>query len=125
MGTDEAKAIYKNRAASAECVNAHSRNRGLQQFRVRGSSSVATQVMSCLNQCFSEVTQPDVIHGDSSCQRIFVTGDPLSQHSTSAGCELRILRRQGRVLVRWAGQCSLCCGDCADGGSALRLRGLK
>jgi hypothetical protein len=30
MGTDEAKAIYKNRAATAECVNAQSRNRGLQ-----------------------------------------------------------------------------------------------
>ncbi len=36
MGTDEAKAIYRKRAATAECVNAQSRNRGLQQFRVRG-----------------------------------------------------------------------------------------
>jgi transposase len=36
MGTDEAKEIYKNRAATAECVNAQARNRGLQQFRVRG-----------------------------------------------------------------------------------------
>jgi hypothetical protein len=33
MGTDEAKEIYKKRAATAECVNAQSRNRGLQQFR--------------------------------------------------------------------------------------------
>lgn len=40
MGTDEAKAIYKKRAASAECVNAQSRNRGLQQFRVRGLAKV-------------------------------------------------------------------------------------
>jgi len=40
MGTDEAKAIYKRRAATAECVNAHSRNRGLQQFRVRGLAKV-------------------------------------------------------------------------------------
>ena len=40
MGTDEAKAIYKKRAASAECVNAMSRNRGLQQFRVRGLAKV-------------------------------------------------------------------------------------
>jgi hypothetical protein len=29
----EAKEIYKKRAATAECVNAQSRNRGLQQFR--------------------------------------------------------------------------------------------
>jgi transposase len=36
MGTDEAKDIYKERAATAECVNAIARNRGLQQFNVRG-----------------------------------------------------------------------------------------
>lgn len=40
MSTDEAKAIYKRRAATAECVNAHSRNRGLQQFKVRGLAKV-------------------------------------------------------------------------------------
>lgn len=40
MGTDEAKAIYKERAATAECVNAQARNRGLQQFRVRGPDKV-------------------------------------------------------------------------------------
>jgi transposase len=36
MGTDAAKEIYKERAATAECVNAIARNRGLQQFAVRG-----------------------------------------------------------------------------------------
>jgi transposase len=36
MGTAEAKQIYKQRGASAECVNAIARNRGLQQLRVRG-----------------------------------------------------------------------------------------
>jgi transposase len=36
MGTAEAKAIYKERASTIECVNALARNRGLQQFRVRG-----------------------------------------------------------------------------------------
>lgn len=36
MGTDEAKAIYKERAATAECVNAAARNRGLQRILVRG-----------------------------------------------------------------------------------------
>ena len=36
MGTAEAKGIYKERAATAECVNAIARNRNLQQFRVRG-----------------------------------------------------------------------------------------
>ena len=40
MGTDEAKDIYKRRAATAECVNAQSRNRGLQQFKVRGVAKV-------------------------------------------------------------------------------------
>jgi hypothetical protein len=36
MGADEAKEIYKERAATAECVNAAARNRGLRQFLVRG-----------------------------------------------------------------------------------------
>lgn len=38
MGTDAAKQIYKERAASIECTNAHLRNRGLQRFNVRGLS---------------------------------------------------------------------------------------
>jgi transposase len=40
MASDEAKEIYKKRAATAECVNAQARNRGLQQFRVRGLAKV-------------------------------------------------------------------------------------
>ena len=40
MGTGEAKLIYKERAATAECVNALARNRGLQQWRVRGTAKV-------------------------------------------------------------------------------------
>jgi len=36
MATQEAKEIYKQRAATAECVNAQLRNRGLRQFPVRG-----------------------------------------------------------------------------------------
>jgi transposase len=42
MGTDEAKAIYKERASTAECVNALARQRGLQQFPVRGLPKVRT-----------------------------------------------------------------------------------
>ena len=40
MGTQEAKEIYKERAATAECVNAQARNRGLHQFMVRGLEKV-------------------------------------------------------------------------------------
>ncbi len=40
MGTDEAKEIYKERASTAECVNAIARNRGFWQFPVRGSPKV-------------------------------------------------------------------------------------
>jgi hypothetical protein len=40
MGTPEAKEIYKQRASTAECVNAIARNRGLQQFLVRGVEKV-------------------------------------------------------------------------------------
>lgn len=44
MGTAEAKEIYKERAATAECVNAIARNRGLRQFLVRGAGK-ATAVL--------------------------------------------------------------------------------
>jgi transposase len=40
MGTDEAKEIYKERAATAECVNAQARERGLTRLRVRGTTKV-------------------------------------------------------------------------------------
>lgn len=40
MATDEAKAIYRQRASTAECVNALARNRGLQRFLVRGLRKV-------------------------------------------------------------------------------------
>jgi transposase len=36
MATDEAKEIYRERAATAECVNAQARNRGLVRLLVRG-----------------------------------------------------------------------------------------
>jgi transposase len=40
MKTDEAKEIYKERAATAECVNAQARNRGLVRLLVRGVKKV-------------------------------------------------------------------------------------
>jgi transposase len=40
MGTDEAKDIYTERAATAECVNAQARERGLIRLRVRGTPKV-------------------------------------------------------------------------------------
>lgn len=42
MATPEAKEIYKHRAATAECVNALARNRGLQRLLVRGQRKVKT-----------------------------------------------------------------------------------
>ncbi len=45
MATAEAKEIYKDRAATAECVNALARNRGLYQVRVRGSPKVRAVVL--------------------------------------------------------------------------------
>ncbi len=40
MKTDQAKAIYKERAATVECVNAQARNRGLIRLLVRGLEKV-------------------------------------------------------------------------------------
>ena len=45
MGTAQAKEIYKDRASTAECVNAISRNRGLRQFLVRGLAKVRAVVL--------------------------------------------------------------------------------
>jgi transposase len=45
MATPAAKEIYKERASTAECVNAHARNRGLYQFRVRGLVKVKAVVL--------------------------------------------------------------------------------
>lgn len=44
MGKIESKKIYKNRAATSEYVNANARNRGLQQFFVRGISKVTSHM---------------------------------------------------------------------------------
>lgn len=45
MGTGPAKAIYKDRAATAECVNAQARNRGLTRFNVRGLDKVKSVLL--------------------------------------------------------------------------------
>jgi len=45
MNTAEAKEIYKDRAATAECVNAIARNRGLRQLPVRGLSKIRCVVL--------------------------------------------------------------------------------
>jgi hypothetical protein len=42
MGSEAAKAVYKQRAATAECVNAQCRNRGLLRFFVRGIEKART-----------------------------------------------------------------------------------
>jgi transposase len=45
MASDEAKEIYKNRAAVAECVNAQARNRGLIRLLVRGRAKVKSVML--------------------------------------------------------------------------------
>jgi hypothetical protein len=44
MATPEAKELYKQRAATAECVNAQARNRGLLRMPVRGLTKVRSVV---------------------------------------------------------------------------------
>ena len=61
MGTIDAKEIYKQRAATAECVNAQTRNRGLQQLTVRGTEkvkSIATWYAIVQNMARSFALQP-------------------------------------------------------------------
>ena len=63
MGTPEAKAIYKERAATAECVNAQARHRGLTQFLVRGLQKVKAVALWLatahnLARCYSLLPPP-------------------------------------------------------------------
>jgi hypothetical protein len=44
MASDEAAEIYKQRAATAECVNAQARNRGLLRMPVRGLAKMKSVV---------------------------------------------------------------------------------
>jgi len=45
METAEAKEVYKERAATAECVNAHARRYGLRQLMVRGTQKVLSVLL--------------------------------------------------------------------------------
>ena len=45
MATEGAKAIYKERAATAECVNAQGRRYGLRQLLVRGADKVLSVLL--------------------------------------------------------------------------------
>ena len=45
MDSDEAQKIYRERAATAECVNAHARRYGLRQLLVRGSHKVLSVLL--------------------------------------------------------------------------------
>jgi transposase len=45
MGTEDAKTVYKERAATAEGVHAIARNRGLRQFAVRGLEKAKTVLL--------------------------------------------------------------------------------
>lgn len=45
MGTEQAKIVYKERAATAECVNAQARNRALIRLPVRGVAKVKNVVL--------------------------------------------------------------------------------
>ena len=52
MGGDDAKLIYKERAATAECANAQARNRGLTQFLVR-KNRYHRGSLNCAHRCIN------------------------------------------------------------------------
>ena len=45
METEEAKEVYKERAATAECVNARARGYGLRQLTVRGVEKILSVLL--------------------------------------------------------------------------------
>lgn len=60
MGTAEAKATYKMRCQTAEWVNAQARNRGLQQFRVRGQTKC--RIIATLQAIVHNLVQALTLH---------------------------------------------------------------
>ena len=66
MSTEEAKEIYKQRAATVECANALARQRGLRQFTVRGPVKTRTVTLWMalahnLKRCLSLGASPGLV----------------------------------------------------------------
>jgi transposase len=76
MAGDEAQEIYKLRAATAECVNAQARNRGLQRMIMRDNPCFEPRFDPCTRKCdvLAELG-PLASHLDAS---IAATGMPVS-----------------------------------------------
>lgn len=76
MNTDAAREIYKERAATAECVNTQARNRGLQRLPVRGLAKVlgvAKLYALAHNLMRMAALAPQLIWGISACETIAST----------------------------------------------------
>ena len=72
MGSDQAKALYKLRAATAECVNAQARNRGLQRMPVRGRAKarcVALLFALAHNLMRTVALAPELLGLGQTCER--------------------------------------------------------
>jgi transposase len=67
MATPEAKEIYKQRASTAECVNAIARNRGLYQVRVRGAPKVLAVVLWYV--LAHNLMRTDALHAERTKER--------------------------------------------------------
>ena len=68
MGTDEAKTIYKQRASTAEWVNAQVRNHGLYGVRVRGRPKVLVVVLWYASRIITvECSNSDDTRPTTSC----------------------------------------------------------
>jgi transposase len=70
MGTEEAKEIYKERAATAELVNAQARNRGLVRLLVRGVKKVKAVALwfatvHNMARAFALLPQPTPLQGEA------------------------------------------------------------
>lgn len=91
MGSDDAKAIYKERAATAELVNAQARNRGLLRLLVRGVEKVkAVLLWHALAHNMARLW---------SLSPAIATGDPQDLHASRLATTA-IQRSERRTPVR-------------------------
>ena len=78
MGTDEAKAMYRRRAAAAEFPNANCRNHGLQQFRVRGRLKAKAQSLwHAIAYNFRRFCNLKVANSEQTMMDVLLMSEPI------------------------------------------------
>ena len=75
------------------------RSEPVEQLRMRRLLTIEAEVFNRRNNRLAEMSQPDVVRGDSRRTRVSGIGDPIGQSSASTCAGFRI-RRSDRLVLR-------------------------